>query len=400
MTTIVPPTESQLDSLVEPYLARQQLGLGFAIGYASPYFKPYGNLYFRGNVQNQFGARLGLDGNTLFEIASISKTFTATLYALLIRSVSPSKTVGDYIAPNGPLHISTELAGIPLDSLMNYTSGLPQDDENASASTPPYWPQPYSLRAMLSYLDASPPAIIQTGLRYTYSNLGFALMAVILAGSPPGLATFTSLVESKIFAPLGMKSSFFTDVSLAQLPLGYEYDYQQSPVFAAISPGFAFLPAYAGASGVAASSNDMLQWLLFNMGINQTDELTPLLSVLLQPSTTVTYENYQLGMSWFINPSGTNLSASISKLGALDGFDSCIAFVPSPGTPGLDPSPAGVFVLVNADGITADQYNNGAFLPASLANDILLIMQGMTPPADKSAYPRAAVPRRRRTAAR
>jgi serine-type D-Ala-D-Ala carboxypeptidase/endopeptidase len=91
MTTIVPPTESQLDSLVEPYLARQQLGLGFAIGYASPYFKPYGNLHFRGNVQNQFGARLGLDGNTLFEIASISKTFTATLYALLIRSVSRRK---------------------------------------------------------------------------------------------------------------------------------------------------------------------------------------------------------------------------------------------------------------------------------------------------------------------
>ena len=112
LSSIVQPTESQLDSLVEPYLVRQQLGLGFAIGYASPQFTPPGQLYFRGNIQNQFGGRLRLDGDALFEIVSISKTFTATLYALLIRSVSASKTVGDYIAPNGPLHISSTLAGV------------------------------------------------------------------------------------------------------------------------------------------------------------------------------------------------------------------------------------------------------------------------------------------------
>jgi hypothetical protein len=69
MTNIVPPTQSQLDSLVEPYLTRQQSGLGFAIRCASPSFTPPGNLYFGGSVYNQFGARLGLDGDTLFEIA-------------------------------------------------------------------------------------------------------------------------------------------------------------------------------------------------------------------------------------------------------------------------------------------------------------------------------------------
>ena len=402
LSSIVQPTESQLDSLVEPYLVRQQLGLGFAIGYASPQFTPPGQLYFRGNIQNQFGGRLRLDGDALFEIASISKTFTATLYALLIRSVSALKTVGDYIVPDGPLHISWTLADIPLDALMNYTSGLPEDDENGSVDTPPYWPLPYSLRAMLSYLDACPPVIAKSGCKYTYSNLGFALMAAILAGSPPTLAAFRNLVESKIFGPLGMKSRFFSEVSLAHLPLGYEYDYQQSPVYEAIAPGFEFLPAYDGASGVVGSANDMLQWLLFNMGINQNPELTPLLPVLQQPSTKVVYGNYKLGLSWFIfePTSGSNVPASISKEGALDGFDSCIAFLPSSGTPGVDPSQAGVFVLVNADQITGDQQSNGPFLPSVLASDILLIMQGNYPPADKSAYPRLFRPRRRRTTTR
>ena len=73
MSSIVQPTESQLDTLVAPYLVRQQMGLGFALGYASPEFTPPGNLYFAGNVQNQFGGRLRLDGDTLFELASISK---------------------------------------------------------------------------------------------------------------------------------------------------------------------------------------------------------------------------------------------------------------------------------------------------------------------------------------
>jgi D-alanyl-D-alanine-carboxypeptidase/D-alanyl-D-alanine-endopeptidase len=62
--------------------------------------------------------------------------------------------------------------------------------------------------------------------------------------------------------------------------------------------------------------------------------------------------------------------------------------------------PAGVFVLVSADGITGNQQNGGIEIPMALANDILLIMQGITPPADRSVYPRVARHRRRRTAIR
>jgi CubicO group peptidase (beta-lactamase class C family) len=124
---------------------------------------------------------------------------------------------------------------------MNYTSCLLQDNDNASADSPPYWPQSYSLPAMLSYLDASSPMVSNTGGQYTYSSLGFALMAAILSGSPSNLAAFADLMHSNIFVPLGMKSTFFDAVSLARLPLGYEYDYQQSPVFEAIAPWLEFL---------------------------------------------------------------------------------------------------------------------------------------------------------------
>jgi hypothetical protein len=96
------------------------------------------------------------------------------------------------------------------------------------------------------------------------------------------------------------------------------------------------------------------------------------------------------GLGWFISPPGINPSGSIWKHSDLTGFNSYIAFLPSPGTPGVDPSQAGVFALVSADGITGDQQNGGIEVPMALANDISLIMQGITPPADTSVYPRVA----------
>ena len=79
--SIIEPTTAQLDTLVAPYLSRQPDGLGFAIGYVGPGFQ---NVYLAGNLLNQNGFSLPFGNDTPFEIASVSKTFTATLYALLI----------------------------------------------------------------------------------------------------------------------------------------------------------------------------------------------------------------------------------------------------------------------------------------------------------------------------
>ena len=142
----------------------------------------------------------------------------------------------------------------------------------------------------------------------------------------------------------------------------------------------------------------MFHWLLFNMGITQNATLSPLLPALQSPPTKVKWEGNQLGLGWFINPPVTGWAGAIWKDGDLDGFNSYMAFVPSP-DPGSTPSQAGVFVLVNADGITDNQTSNGIDVAASIANDLLSLMQQQEPPADKSRYPRAAM-RRRRTGPR
>jgi serine-type D-Ala-D-Ala carboxypeptidase/endopeptidase len=387
MTTIVMPTSDQLDGLVASYLSAQPEGLAFAIGYASPqYSSPYGFLYFGGNASNQFGQTLTLGANTPFQLASVSKTFTATLYALLIRSANPSLTVGDYMVPNGPLQISSKLAGIPLDGLVNYTSGLPQDNETDEYDSPPYLPSPYSVTGMLSYLNASPPAVSGTGTTFTYSNLGFALMAAILSGTnPPGINGFSRLVKQCLLDPLSMGSMYFNQLPIELLPQCYAYANATS--YSATTPGWVLFPAYFGAGGLVASASDMLSWLMFNMGIIQVQSLTSLLPVLQTPSTSVeTPDNNQLGLGWFINPTSTDWIGTVWKDGGLDGWNTYIAFLPS-GQPGSTPSQAGVCVLVNAGGITGKQTYQGVEVSAVIANDLLAIMQGQTPPADKSRYP-------------
>ena len=79
MTNIVPPTQSQLDAWSSPIWYGSNPGWASPLAMRARISTPPGNLYFRGSLQNQFGARLGLDVDSLFEIASVTKTFTATL---------------------------------------------------------------------------------------------------------------------------------------------------------------------------------------------------------------------------------------------------------------------------------------------------------------------------------
>jgi D-alanyl-D-alanine-carboxypeptidase/D-alanyl-D-alanine-endopeptidase len=249
---------------------------------------------------------------------------------------------------------------------------------------PAQLPQPYSTAGMLGFLAMTSMAPVNTGARYTYSNLGFAMMATVLRYLGGGSASYEQLVQQTIFSPLSMNAAFFSDVFIDQLPLGYDYSSPGS--FSATAPGWPLFPAYNGAGGIVASPNDMAQWLLFNMGLLQDADLTPLLATVQSPATPVkAWGTTQLGLGWFITPGANGAATTLWKDGELQGTNSYIAFLQSP-DPGGTASEAGVFVLTNASGIL-DSDNNE--IVATIANDVLLIMQGITPPEDKSVYPRS-----------
>ncbi|MGV2978640.1 serine hydrolase domain-containing protein [Camelimonas sp. ID_303_24] len=376
---IVAPTQDQLTGLVQSYLTSQPTGLGFVIGYAAEGFS---NIFFAGNLANQAGQSLALNGGTPFELASVSKTFTATLYALQMQAQSNQNlTLGDFA-----LGIGAQFSDIPITSLMTYSSGLPQDNQTDAYDSPSYLPMPYGVPGMLGYLAATSMTPKPPNERYTYSNLGFGLMggalSPLLAGNGQN---FQQLMTGNVFSPLDIYAIFFDNIRLNRLPLGYEYSGAScSPA----QPGWELFPAYNGAGGVVATPNDMMQWLKFNMGLITNDTLTPLLPSLQSPATTVkTPWGDNLGLGWFLTPSDIADFPTVWKDGALQGFNSYIALLPSD-APGQQASAAGCFVLTNSGGLYGG-VNNDTEICAAIANDVLYYMQGMTPPADKVSYPRS-----------
>jgi serine-type D-Ala-D-Ala carboxypeptidase/endopeptidase len=384
MSKIVPPTEKYLDSLVEPFLQNQSSGLAFVIGYVGPGFH---DIYFKGNLANQFGKKLPLDQDTYFEVASISKTFTATLCVALGRKFQAaweSQFIQNYNGTGG-LGIGAQFNPIPLPSLLNYTSGLPPS--KAGLDFPPELPTPYTAAGMLGYLGMTTLQPKDIGTAYSYSNLAFSILAQILPmfRTSAALPDFTSLMSELVLGPLGMNDTqFFEDISIDEFALGYSYQSSQTKP-EPVAPGWEFFDAYYGAGGVVSTPKDMLAWLRFNMGrIDDSADkaLRKCLPVLQSPSTTVTRNGTQLGLSWLLEPSSKYPpEGAVWKDGELLGTNTYIIFLPWVETD--SPSKAGVFVMTNCNNLLLDNTQ----VVAAIANDVLLTMQGITPPEDKSGYP-------------
>jgi serine-type D-Ala-D-Ala carboxypeptidase/endopeptidase len=382
MSKIVPPTKEYLNSLVEPLL-KNTTGLAFVIGYVGPTFQ---DIYVKGDLANQFGKPIKLGEDTYFELASISKTFTATLAAALgstHQGGNPlpawwTQTIADYLT------IGSQFSAIPLPSLLSYSSGLPADNQTVT-DVPPLYPVPYSPAGMLGYLSMTDLQPKPPNSAYRYSNLGFSIMAQIAPLFGSGLRDFSTLMSKVVLDPLGMGNTFFfEDLSIDEFALGYSF-YTTPPQ--AVAPGWPGLSAYDGAGGVVSTPKDMMTWLRYNMGLidtRKTKDLTALLPLLQSPATDVlAFGDYQLGLGWFLSSASIfPPNGAVFKDGEITGTNTFIEFLPWVETG--KPSEAGVFVLTNCDSLQLG-FNE---VVATLANDVLLTMQGVTPPADKSTYPR------------
>jgi CubicO group peptidase (beta-lactamase class C family) len=370
MSTVIQPTQTQLYDLVEPYLNAQSSGLAFAIGYATGTAAFPANLYLAGSVFNQYNDNLDLSETSLFEIGSLSKTFTATLAAFLGEKYRPkweTNTVGDYASQ---INVGKQFHPIRLLDLANYTSGLPADNVPPITTLPQYLPVPYSPAAMLGYLRGTSLKPTDIGKAYTYSNLAFSTLAQIipLFHSSTASKDLQELMTEWVFKPLNMpNSAYFGDIYLNQLPVGYNY-----PGPSAASPGHDVFPAYYGGGGVVSTPSDILTWLQFNMGMLTTDTaLYQVLEKTERPSTSVTRGSIaHLGLGWFLGLSTGPALPWVFKDGSLPGCESYMVFVDWIDTG--SPSSAGAFVLTNSNGLTS----GGVAVTQSIAESVLNIMLG------------------------
>jgi beta-lactamase class C len=188
----------------------------------------------------------------LFEIGSISKTFTATLasYAQVNGQLSLSDKTSKYL----PSLRGSKFGDVSLLNLGTHTpGGLPlQVPDNINDNN-----------QLMKYFEQWRPAYAPGAYR-TYSNPSIGMLGLITAKSMN--QDFAALLENLLFPMLGMKSSFINipEAKLADYAQGYTKD--DAPI--RMTAGVLSSETY----GVRTTAADMIRFVEANMNMIKLDE--------------------------------------------------------------------------------------------------------------------------------
>jgi serine-type D-Ala-D-Ala carboxypeptidase/endopeptidase len=194
------------------------------------------------------GDQRPLNGDTLFEIGSITKVFTALLAADMAErgEIRLDDPIAKYLAPDIKLPVRAGRQ-ITFVDLATHTSGLPRMPENFRPKDPANPFADYTSQQLYAFLSTYElPRDI--GIKFEYSNLGFGLLGQVLAHRA-GM-DYEQLVLTRICRPLGMDSTRITlSASLAQrFAAGHDPDLITVPAWD--------LPTLPGAGALRSTSHE------------------------------------------------------------------------------------------------------------------------------------------------
>ena len=252
----------------------------------------------------------GPNGDTVYEIGSVTKTFSATLLAQEVLSgritldTPISKLLPDFPIP------SRDGKQITLGEIGTQHSGLPRMPSNflPRDSANPY--ADYDGGKLKAFL-AEYKLPRDPGASYEYSNLAFGLLGYALAQS--NHATYGALVARQIFAPLRMllSGTSFTTKMHAHLARGHDENGNPASNWD--------LDALAGAGAIRSTANDMLRYLKANMGTAHTP-LETAMKIAQQPRAEVG-NGMRIGLAWMTTDKGI-----VWHNGGTGGYRSFIGF--------------------------------------------------------------------------
>jgi CubicO group peptidase (beta-lactamase class C family) len=239
-----------------------------------------------------------VNGDSVFEIGSITKLFTAILLADMVErgEVRLDDPISKYL-PDGVRAPTRNGKEITLAHLSTHMSGLPRDPGNLV----PLWARlcfwcdasgilrRYSVDDLFAYLSHY-TLKRDIGAESEYSNFAVSVLGQLLARQAG--TDFATLVRTRITDPLGM-----TDTAILTRPdmltrLAHGHSESLKPTSSWYQPG-----GYAAAGGLKSTVNDMLKFAAANLGLRPS----PVLAAMRrshQPNETA---KMQMGLGWGIN---------------------------------------------------------------------------------------------------
>lgn len=224
--------------------------------------------------------------NTVFEIGSVTKTFTATMLAEAV--LAGEDKLNEPVAKLLPSFSVPSRDGkyITLGNLAEQHSGLPRLPNNMHPSDPnnPY--ADYDAAKLKAFL-ASYKLTRDPGSKYEYSNLGVGLLGYALARQNG--TTYGALIKTRILRPLGMQLSGVTITPAMHKHLAIGHNALGKPT------ENWDLDVLAGAGALKSTGADMLRYLEANMGVAKTP-LDAAMGFAREPRMPV--GNEKIGLVW------------------------------------------------------------------------------------------------------
>ena len=162
-----------------------------------------------------------VDGDTVFDLGSITKVFTALLLSDMVErsEVALDDRAQKYL----PIEVHLPTRGgkeITLVDLATHTAGLPGHPANLDPKDPEQ-SRGYTTELLYQFLSSYvPPSDI--GTHYQYSSVGYGLLGQVL--SRRAGISYEELLRLRITQPLGMEDTRITPTPqmLAHTPIGYD----------------------------------------------------------------------------------------------------------------------------------------------------------------------------------
>lgn len=238
-----------------------------------------------------------LTARTVFEIGSITKTFTGLLLAEQVERgrMHLSDPVAAFLPDS--LAMPARDSSITLAHLATHRSGLPRLPSNLGDSASPWDPYAtYGDSALYAFLDTHQLARAP-GTSYEYSNLGMGLLGHVLARQAD--TTYAALVRRRIAEPLGLSDTRI------HLSATQKDRFAQGHNRAGAPAASWHFEALAGAGALRSTAADLLTYLRAHR--KAADETSTEASTLdramrraLAPRAATSSDSTRIGLAWHV----------------------------------------------------------------------------------------------------
>jgi len=291
------PTWDRLNSLVQPYIDSETI-VGMSVGIihqGERQTQGYGVKRRSGTESAKDNASVP-DSQTVYEIGSVSKTFTGLMLAdaVLSERVRLDQRIQELL-PNSVKLDSQVKQPITLQHLSTHVSGLPRLPTNLRMDNPANPYVSYTADDMFRFLSEFKPTH-QPGERMLYSNYAVGLLGNLLAHQAD--SSYSELLKNRICVPLKMNDTVIELSNDLRSRLASPYTADGTPA------SNWDLNTFEGAGGIRSTVHDMLNYIQAHLDPPQNDLGKAIELGWKIHQKPIRSEDFAMGLGWHVARDG------------------------------------------------------------------------------------------------